>query len=143
MEGKYRATIHGNVVDWHGDSPSDLKIDGEVTVDVTVVPRIDKWKKPDVKKMVQGFPAFASYWSVLDRNFPELLNRLVIDYSSDVIEKFWIEQIIQASDRAWELTRNSVGDDAFALRAIYSAEGSLRIAQKPFREKLKPAKESA
>lgn len=60
MLEKYRATIHGNVVDWHGDSPSALKVYGEVTVEMTVVPTTSKWKKPDVEKMVEALEGLAA-----------------------------------------------------------------------------------
>jgi CRISPR system Cascade subunit CasA len=132
------------------DAMKTAEVIGESLVDATQTLALKilshgsrKVDKGDVTKMVDGFPTFLNYWSTLEKAFSELLIRLTADYRWEVIEKFWIEQVIQASDRAWELTRNSVGDDAFALRAIYSAEGSLRIAQKPFREKLKPAKETA
>lgn len=91
--------------------------------------------KDDVTKMVDGFPTYATYWSSLDSTFPKLLERLTVNYRWDEVERFWQDQLLLASSRAWELTREAAGDDAFALRAIYSAQGLLLEAQKPLRPK--------
>lgn len=92
----------------------------------------------DVKRMVSGFPTAAAYWGELDRNFPELLNHLTADFEPLDAQRFWIDRLLGASDRAWTLTRRAAGDDAFALRALYSAEGALLAARKRLRTELKP-----
>ena len=81
----------------------------------------------------------AFYWSNLGRSFPNLLAWLTADFKPSDAERFWAQELLNASDRAWELARTAAGDDAFALRAVYSAEGGLRAAQKPFRKQVKEA----
>lgn len=94
--------------------------------------------KNDVKNMVNSFPTAAAYWGELDRTFPELLKRLTADFKPKEVQRFWAEQLLKTSDRAWTLTRNAAGDDAFALRALYSAEGGLMRARKKLRNELEP-----
>lgn len=94
-----------------------------------------KLERGDVTKLVDSFPTYAAYWSALDNAFPKLLERLTVNYRWDEVSRFWQDQLLSASNRAWSLTREAAGDDAFALRAIYSAQGLLLAAQKPLRPK--------
>ncbi len=73
------------------------------------------------------------YWSTLSRLFPELLDQLTADFKPKEVQRYWAQRLLDASDRAWTLARAAAGDDAYALRAIYSAEGILRAAQSEFR----------
>ena len=59
MLEKYRATIHGNVVEWDGEEPNDLKNRGEITVDVTVISKKARLKKPNGKKMAEALAKLA------------------------------------------------------------------------------------
>ncbi|MCX7784072.1 MAG: type I-E CRISPR-associated protein Cse1/CasA [Meiothermus sp.] len=88
----------------------------------------------DVRRRVETFPTYEVYWSSLDRAFPKLLECLTVNYRWDEVERFWKKQLLEASRRAWDLTVAAAGDDAFALRAIYSAQGLLWAAQKPLLE---------
>jgi len=92
----------------------------------------------DVKRMVNGFPTAAAYWGELNRTFPGLLKRLTADFKPKEVQHFWTEELLRVSDRAWSLTRNAAGDDAYALRALYSAERGLMGARKRLREELEP-----
>ena len=98
--------------------------------------------KDDVTRLVNSFPTYATYWGTLGKTFPELLGRLTADFKPKEIRHFWTEQLMQASNRAWALTREAAGDDAFALRAIYSAEGGFMRARKKLRDELEPLKEN-
>ena len=93
----------------------------------------------DVTNLVKTFPVATSYWTTLDRAFGKLLQELTANFKPSDAERFWAQELLNASDRAWELARTAAGDDAFALRAVYSAEGGLRAAQKPFRTQVKEA----
>jgi CRISPR system Cascade subunit CasA len=85
----------------------------------------------DVRRRVDSFPTYAAYWSSLDSAFPKLLERLTVNYRWAEVDRFWKAQLLEASRRAWDLTVAAAGDDAFALRAIYSAQGLLAEAQRP------------
>ncbi|MBV9241030.1 MAG: hypothetical protein JO314_03390 [Acidobacteria bacterium] len=50
---KYRATIHGNIIEWEGEAPAELGSDRAVTVDVQVVATSRKAKRSSGKKMAQ------------------------------------------------------------------------------------------
>jgi CRISPR system Cascade subunit CasA len=89
----------------------------------------------DVRKRVNSFPTHSAYWSSLDSAFPQLLERLTVNYQWAEVERFWKGQLLEASRRAWDLTVAAAGEDAFALRAIYSAQGLLFEAQKPLLQK--------
>lgn len=96
---------------------------------------LSKEDRKAISKRANSFPGTMAYWSELDRSFPKLLEHLTVDYQWSVVSRFWQDQLLFASERAWELTRKAAGDDAFALRAIYSAQKKLLEAQKPLRLK--------
>lgn len=82
--------------------------------------------KDDVTRMVNSFPTYAAYWSTLDRAFPRLLEGLSKNFDPSQVLQDWNLQLKQAAERAWRLTCLAAGDDAFALRAIYVADGLLQ-----------------
>jgi len=100
-----------------------------------------KLDEGDVSRMVSGFPTASSYWSALEGAFTQLLAQLTPDYLAPRVEAFWLERMLTASKRAWEKTREAAGDDAYALRAIYGAEGILARAQQKFGAQLKEKRE--
>ena len=51
MLEKYRATIHGNTIEWDGDCPDGLSDDADIQVEVTVVNKPKKLPQSDGKKM--------------------------------------------------------------------------------------------
>ena len=59
MEEKYRATIHGNTIEWDGEVPEVLANDASIRVDVTVVSPKPKLRKPDGKKMAAALEALS------------------------------------------------------------------------------------
>lgn len=61
MAEKYRATIHGNTIEWEGDEPSELQKNSEITVEVSVVaiPR-SKQQQMNSKKAVAALERIAS-----------------------------------------------------------------------------------
>jgi hypothetical protein len=50
MLEKYRATIHGNTIEWDGEAPKNLSDDSSIKVDVTIV-STPKPKRPNGRKM--------------------------------------------------------------------------------------------
>jgi len=65
MLEKYRATIHGNIIEWDGEAPKDLnKKDALIKVDVTVVSPKPKLKKPNGRKMVEALEKIAAMGGV-------------------------------------------------------------------------------
>ena len=50
MLEKYRATIHGNTIEWDGEAPKNLSDDASIKVDVTVV-STPKPQRPNGRKM--------------------------------------------------------------------------------------------
>ena len=97
--------------------------------------------KDDVTRRASALPAAAMYWSALEGAFAQLLSKLTPEYDAPQVEAFWLEQMLAASRRAWEKTREAAGDDAYALRAIYGAEGILARAQRKFGAQLKEKRE--
>ena len=61
MAEKYRATIHGNTIEWEGDEPAELQQNSEITVEVLVVavPR-SKRQQLNSKKAVAALERIAS-----------------------------------------------------------------------------------
>ncbi len=60
MLEKYRATIHGDTIEWDSTVPSALAQNTTIEVDVTVVPSKAKLKKPDGNKMADALKAIAN-----------------------------------------------------------------------------------
>jgi len=52
MLEKYRATLHGNRIEWDGETPKTINKDRPQKIDVILVSKAPKLKKPDGKKMV-------------------------------------------------------------------------------------------
>ncbi|WP_208014800.1 type I-E CRISPR-associated protein Cse1/CasA [Meiothermus sp. CFH 77666] len=95
-----------------------------------------------INKRAETYPGKMAYWSKLDSVFPKLLLRLTKDYQWQSVRVFWLKQLIEASNHAWNLTQLAVGDDASALKALYVSEQILREAQNPILQQLKEAKEA-
>lgn len=60
MLEKYRATIHGDRIEWDGEAPKDLTQAASIKVDVTVVSAKPKLKKPNGKKMAEALAKIAA-----------------------------------------------------------------------------------
>jgi CRISPR system Cascade subunit CasA len=83
---------------------------------------INKSDRDKISKLITCFPTASVYWSSLEQVFPKFLGKLKADFDWREVEAFWIKEILAVAERAWAATRQAAGDDAFALRAIYSAE---------------------
>ncbi len=59
MLEKYRATIHGNVIEWDGEAPKSLGKDASIKVDVMVVSPKPKLKKPNGKRAAEALQKIA------------------------------------------------------------------------------------
>lgn len=59
MLEKYRATIHGNTIEWDGEAPKNLRKDVSIKVDVTVVSSRQKLKKPNGRKMAEALESLS------------------------------------------------------------------------------------
>ena len=59
MLEKYRATIHGDRIEWEGKEPAELNTHGRLTVDVMVVDRAASAKKSDSKLAVAALRKIA------------------------------------------------------------------------------------
>jgi len=95
-----------------------------------------------INKKAETYPGKMAYWSKLDGVFPKLLHRLTKNYQWQSVRVFWLEQLIDASNYAWNLTQLAAGDDASVLKALYVSEQILREAQNPIWQQLKEAKEA-
>ncbi len=61
MLEKYRATIHGNTIEWDGNGPNILDANKSITVDVILVERdAVNSKRPDRKKAVEALEKLAA-----------------------------------------------------------------------------------
>lgn len=64
MLEKYRATIHGNTIEWDGEVPKDLKNKKPIKVDVILVSTGQKLKKSNGKKMAEILSRIAAVGGV-------------------------------------------------------------------------------
>ncbi len=60
MLEKYRATIHGDTIEWEGREPRGVTSDDGLQVEVTVVSEQNIRPKSDGKKMAEALKALAS-----------------------------------------------------------------------------------
>ena len=83
--------------------------------------------RDDVSKLVKGFPHQAAYWSALEGEFANLINRLGPGFEQQQaqIKQDWTQTLQREALRAWRLAALAAGDDARALRAIHKSEGLL------------------
>lgn len=66
---KYRATIHGNKVEWEGEAPKGVRTEGGLTVDVTVIGKPKSAKKPSGKRAVAALQKIADRGGI--RSIPD------------------------------------------------------------------------
>lgn len=65
MSEKYRATIHGNTIEWEGAEPSELLQNSEITVEVSVVAKPQsKRQRPDSRKAIAALERIAAHGGV-------------------------------------------------------------------------------
>jgi hypothetical protein len=57
---KYRATIHGNVIEWEDDAPRELAKKGRLEVEVHVVPRLKPIPAARRRKMADALEELAA-----------------------------------------------------------------------------------
>ncbi len=59
MLEKYRATIHGDRIEWEGEPPNELADGCDVEVEVTIVNELKGRSKPNGKRMADALKALA------------------------------------------------------------------------------------
>ena len=101
----------------------------------------------DLSGFVDQMPASPWYWSAMEARFHEILREYTLDRDPDDIRCLWLKSVRNTLHAAWERHRASVSTgDAWAIRALVKAEGSLRRKLKELRDeivKLEPKKEGA
>ena len=61
MLEKYRATIHGNTIEWEGESPEELdREDASIRVELTLVSPRSQPKRSNGRKMVEALEKIAA-----------------------------------------------------------------------------------
>ena len=108
-------------------------------------------KRPVSKKDISGFveqmPANSWYWSTLESCFHEVLRDYTLDRDPDDIRCQWLKSVRDAIQDAWGQHSASVSTgDAWAIRALVKAEGSVRRKVRELNDeisKFNPRKEVA
>jgi CRISPR system Cascade subunit CasA len=103
--------------------------------------------KKDITKFVDQMALTDWYWSVLESSFHEVLCDYTLDRDFEDIRWQWLKVVRDTLKTAWEQHRASVSmGDAWAIRAVVKAEGSVRRKLKVLNEEiliLEPEKEAA
>ena len=60
MLEKYRATIHGDIIEWDGQEPNGVMDDEGLKVEIIVVSKKKIWPKSDGEKMAAALSEIAS-----------------------------------------------------------------------------------
>ncbi|MCL6649911.1 MAG: type I-E CRISPR-associated protein Cse1/CasA, partial [Chloroflexi bacterium] len=81
----------------------------------------------DIRRFVDSLPLHRVYWSVLERAFPEFLERLTLRDPEAAME-IWMAATERAAYDAWKKAADSVGTTARHLRAIAEGERTFRHA---------------
>lgn len=101
--------------------------------------------KKDLSAFIEQMPVNGRYWSILESRFHEILSAYTLDQDPDDIRCRWLKSVVEALGNAWEQHRASASTgDAWAIRALVKAEGSVRRKLKELKEeikKLEPQKE--
>ncbi|GGR11475.1 type I-E CRISPR-associated protein Cse1/CasA [Deinococcus ruber] len=79
--------------------------------------------KDDVSKLARSLGAEQLYWSSLEDPFRAFLNTLGGD--ADAALNSWDRALAKVAQAAWDVAKQSAGDDARAMRAKYESEGYL------------------
>ncbi len=101
----------------------------------------------DIGGFVEQMPVNASYWSILESRFHEILREYTLGRDCDDIRCHWLKSVRDTLKTAWEQHRASVSmGDAWAIRALVKAEGPVLRKLKELDDeimKLEPQKEVA
>lgn len=81
----------------------------------------------DIRRFVRSLPLHHVYWSVLERAFPEFLERLTLR-DVEAAETLWKAAAKRAADDAWKKAADAVGTTARHLRAVAEGERTFRHA---------------
>ena len=79
--------------------------------------------KDDVTKLARSLGAEQLYWSSLEDPFRDLLRGLGTDIGAAL--KDWDAALVQVAEAAWEIAKESAGNEARAMRAKYESAGYL------------------
>lgn len=101
----------------------------------------------DIGAFVDQMSVSPWYWSAMEAKFHEVLRDYVLDRDYEDIRWQWLKSVRRALSDAWAQHRASVSaGDAWAIRALAKAEGSLARKLKELNDeivKLEPQKEGA
>lgn len=85
-----------------------------------------KVKKIDIDQFVKQIPATATYWSLLEAAFHEVLRDYTAESDPDHIRLTWLKTVRLALLDAWRRHAASVStSDAWAIRALVRAEAAI------------------
>ena len=71
MLEKYRATLRGDRIEWDGETPKTINKDRPQKIDVILVSKAPKLKKPDGKKMAEALAKVAAIGGVASIKDPD------------------------------------------------------------------------
>ena len=101
----------------------------------------------DISGFVEQMPVNSWYWSTLESRFHEILREYTLDRDSEDIRCQWLKSVRDTLKTAWEQHSASVSiGDAWAIRALVKAEGSVRRKLKELNDeilRLEPQEEGA
>jgi CRISPR system Cascade subunit CasA len=77
----------------------------------------------DIRAFVDRMPVIASYWSMLEARFHQVLRDYTLERDFTDIERGWVKSVRDAASQAWMQHRKAVSSDtAWTIRALVKAE---------------------
>jgi CRISPR system Cascade subunit CasA len=94
--------------------------------------------RKDIRGFVEQIPVNSWYWSTLESRFHEILHEYTLDRDAEDIRCQWLKYVRLTLRAAWEQHSASVSSgDAWAIRALVKAEGSVRRKLKELNDEIK------
>lgn len=95
----------------------------------------------DIKRFVTQMSASSWYWSTLETRFHEILREYTLECDPEDIRCQWLKSVRDTLRAAWAQHSASVSmGDAWAIRALVKAEGSVRRKLKELNEEILKSK---
>jgi len=92
----------------------------------------------DLSAFLEQMPANSWYWSTMEARFHEILSIYTLDQDPDDIRCQWLKSVRDTLRTAWEQHRVSASmGDAWVIRALTKAEGSVRRKLKELNDEIK------
>ena len=92
----------------------------------------------DLSAFVEQMPVNSWYWSTLEARFHEILSAYNLYRDPEDIRCLWLKSVRDTLRTAWEQHRASVSmGDAWAIRALVKAEGSVGRKLKELKDEIK------